>query len=116
MTGDRGYKVIDVDHLPGGENAVRFGGHAHGSSVSFFITRNRPGTGPGPHRHPYEETFIVQEGSVRFTVEGEQIEAGPGTIVVVPANTTHQFANAGEGILRQINIHPVARMQTEWLE
>lgn len=116
MSGDRGGYVIGVDQLPGGVNAARFDGHVHGASVSFFITRSRPGTGPRLHRHPYEETFIVQEGRVRFTVGVEEIECGPGEIVVAPAGTAHKFVNVGDKVLRQVNIHPVPRMQTEWLE
>lgn len=116
MSGDQGGCVIPVESLPSGVNAVQFDGHAHGASISFFITRNRPGTGPQLHRHPYEETFIVQEGRVRFTVGEEEIECGPGNIVVAPAGTAHRFVNVGEEILRQVNIHPVPRMQTEWLE
>lgn len=116
MTGDRSEYVIGVDHLPGGENAVRFDGHEHGASVSFFITRNRPGTGPGLHRHPYEETFIVQEGEARFTIGQSVIEAVAGEIVVAPAGTPHKFVNSGTTPLRQVNIHPVPRMETEWLD
>lgn len=108
--------VIEAENLPGGENAVQFDGCEHGAGVSFFITRNRPGSGPGLHRHPYEETFIVQEGEARFTIGEEIIEARSGQIVVVPAGTPHGFVNTGSGTLRQVNIHPVARMQTEWLE
>jgi mannose-6-phosphate isomerase-like protein (cupin superfamily) len=108
--------VIDIDRLPGSENASRFDGHEHGANVSFFISRNRSGTGPGLHRHPYEETFIVEEGKVRFTVGENTIEATAGQIVVVPAGTPHKFVNSGSTVLRQINIHPVARMATEWLE
>ncbi len=91
MTGDRSDYVINVERLPGGENASRFDGHEHGASVSFFISRNRPGTGPDLHRHPYEETFIVQDGKARFTVGEETIEALAGGIVVVPAGTPHKF-------------------------
>lgn len=116
MDADRSGYVIGMDLLPGGENAVRFDGYLHGASVSFFITRNGPGTGPGLHRHPYEETFIIQEGEARFRVGQEEIEARAGQIVVVPAGTPHGFVNTGRDILRQINIHPAARMQTEWLE
>lgn len=108
--------MVEVDVLPGGENAVRFDGFEHGARVSFFITRNRPGTGPDLHRHPYEETFIVQEGEARFTVGGEIIEVVAGQIVIAPAGTPHRFVNTGRGPLRQINIHPVPRMETEWLE
>jgi hypothetical protein len=35
--------------------------------------------------------------------------------LVVPAGTPHKFVCKGES-LRQISIHPVARMETEWLE
>jgi mannose-6-phosphate isomerase-like protein (cupin superfamily) len=116
MTSERRDYVISVDLLPGGENASRFDGHEHGASVSFFISHNPPGSGPDLHRHPYEETFIVQGGSASFTVGGKTIEATAGEIVVVPARTPHKFISCGTGRLRQISIHPVAQMVTEWLE
>lgn len=116
MTMKRGEYVIEIEDLPGGENGVRFDGHEYGASISFFITRNLPGTGPKLHRHPYEETFIIQEGEGRYTVGEETIEAGAGEIVVVPAGTPHKFVNTGTGRLRQINIHPRERMETEWME
>jgi quercetin dioxygenase-like cupin family protein len=89
MTSDPNAHVITVDELPGGENASTFHGHRHGAQVSFFLSHNRPGTGPELHRHPYEETFIVQEGDVLFTVGGSRVEATAGDIVVVPAGTPH---------------------------
>jgi hypothetical protein len=64
MTSDGGGSVINVDELPSGENASTFAGHEHGAQVSFFLSNNRPGTGPKLHRHPYEETFIVEDGDV----------------------------------------------------
>lgn len=109
-------KVMKADELPGGENAVRFDGHAHGAGVSFFITRNSPGTGPGLHKHPYEETFIILEGRGRYTVGLDEVEAGEGEIIVVPPETPHKFVNIGEGRLRSVNIHPRERMETEWLD
>ncbi len=116
MTSERSKYVIAVERLPGGENASRFDGHEHGAQVSFFLSHNRPGSGPELHQHPYEETFIVEDGNVRFTVGKETIEATAGDIVVVPAKTPHKFVNSGSAALRQISIHPVARMETEWLE
>ncbi|MDQ3911097.1 MAG: cupin domain-containing protein [Actinomycetota bacterium] len=116
MTSERSDYVIDIARLPGSENASRFDGHEHGVSVSFFISRNRPGTGPDLHRHPYEETFIVLDGKVRFTIGEETIEATAGQIVVVLAGMAHKFVSTGAGRLKQISIHPAARMETEWLE
>ena len=115
MTSDSEAYVIRIDELLGGENASTFNGHEHGASVSFFLSHNRPGTGPELHRHPYEETFIVQEGDVLFTVGADTIEATAGDIVVVPAGAPHKFVSRGASH-RQISIQPAARMETEWLE
>jgi quercetin dioxygenase-like cupin family protein len=98
---------IAVAGLPG--NLVgRFEGREHGSSVSFFIGTFDPGTGPGLHLHPYDETFIVEAGSATFTVAGETFELGAGQVAVVPANTPHKFVS-GEGF-RLISIAPADHM------
>ena len=113
MPSEQSTYVIEVEQLPAGENASVFDGHQHGAQVSFFLSHNRQGTGPELHRHPYEEVFIVQEGVVRFTVGEQTIEATGGEIVVVPPNTPHKFV-ALSTPHRQVSIHPVARMETEW--
>jgi mannose-6-phosphate isomerase-like protein (cupin superfamily) len=115
MTDDGEGGVIRIEELPGSEDASTFHGHAHGAQVSFFLSHNRQGTGPKLHRHPYEETFVVQEGDVLFTLGENTIEAGPGDIIVVPAGAPHKFVSRGQ-THRQFSIHPVARMETEWLE
>jgi quercetin dioxygenase-like cupin family protein len=107
--------VIKVDELPRGEHSSRFDGHEHGAQVCFFLSHNEPGTGPRLHKHPYEETFIVQDGDVLFTVGESTIEAGAGDIVVVPAGTPHKFL-CRSATHRQISIHSAPRMETEWLE
>jgi mannose-6-phosphate isomerase-like protein (cupin superfamily) len=116
MTSNRSEYVMNIERLPGSENASRFDGHEHGASVSFFINRHGPGTGPGLHRHPYKETFIVLDRKVRFTLGEETLEATAGQIVVVAAGTPHKFVSTGAGRLRQISIHPAVRMETEWLD
>jgi quercetin dioxygenase-like cupin family protein len=115
MARKRTKDVIEVERLPHGENASVFNGHEHGANVSFFLSHNRPGTGPELHCHPYEETFIVQEGDLTFTLGDETIEVSAGHIVVVPPGTPHKFVSHSAEH-RQISIHPVARMETEWLE
>ena len=108
--------TLPVADLPGSETAVRFVGKDHGATISFFLTRHPPGTGAKLHRHPYEETFIVEEGHATFTVDGEAIEADAGQIVVVPAGAAHGFVSSGDGELRQVSIHPSEVMVQEWLE
>ena len=105
-------RLIRMDDLRRGGGAARFEGHEHGSSVSFFVTNAAEGDGPGPHRHPYDETFVVLEGSATFTVDGEAIDVGAGTIVVVPAGSIHAFT-AGRDGMRSVNIHGTDRMIQE---
>jgi quercetin dioxygenase-like cupin family protein len=52
---------------------------------------------------------------VLFTVGESTIEASAGDIVVVPAGAPHKFVSRAP-THRQVSIHPVARMETEWLE
>lgn len=107
---------LRFEDLPGSERASRFEGREHGATVSFFLSRHAPGEGPKLHRHPYEETFIMQEGTVEFTVDGETIGAGPGDIVVVPAGAAHRFVNTGDERIRQVSIHASDHMIQEDLE
>ena len=100
------HRVIRSEELPPSPGGtVRFEGGAYGSDVSFFHVDNEPGAGPDLHRHPYSETWIVRAGKVRITADGEEIEAGPGDVLVVGAETPHKFKNAGEGRLEIICIH-----------
>ncbi len=53
--------------------------------------------GPPPHIHrDHRELFCVVEGTFEFTVGQDVIEAGPGSVVLVPLDTRHAFkAEAG---------------------
>jgi quercetin dioxygenase-like cupin family protein len=52
------------------------------------------GGGPPPHRHDFEEMFMVLEGEVELTFRGERMVARAGETVNVPANAPHAFTNA----------------------
>jgi len=52
-----------------------------------------PGGGPGPHRHDYEETFILLEGEIELTFRGQKSVAQAGATVNIPSNAPHQFHN-----------------------
>ena len=100
-----------------GETARVFDGFQYDdTNVSFFLIDAPPGEGPSLHSHPYEEIFVIQEGQVTFTVGDATIEATGGQILIAPAGTPHKFVNSGKTLLRSINIHPISRMITEWLE
>ncbi len=68
------------------------------------------------HRHPYEETFIIEQGTATFTIDGEKVAVGSGHILVVPAGAAHGFLNSGDGVLRLVTIQPSDHVIQEWLE
>jgi mannose-6-phosphate isomerase-like protein (cupin superfamily) len=110
----RAIRAGDIERSPGG--TLTFEGEPFGSGVSFFLVYNQPGEGPDLHRHPYPETWILRSGKARFTADGEDLEAGPGDIMVVGANTPHKFKNAGNERLDIVCIHASPRIIQEDLE
>ncbi|MGD0628342.1 MAG: cupin domain-containing protein [Terracidiphilus sp.] len=52
-----------------------------------------PGGGPPPHRHDFEETFVVLEGEIEATFRGAKAVIRAGETVHIPANAPHRFHN-----------------------
>lgn len=94
-----------------------FEGYLHGSGVSIIRSDGQaPGSGPRLHRHPYGETFVIHSGRALFTVGDEQIVAGGGQLLVVPALIAHRFEVLDGGSYVATHIHANDRFVTEWLE
>ncbi len=75
----------------------KVGSEQTGGAYSLFEVTVGSGGGEGPHvQHREDECFYVLEGRFGFVVEGERIEAGPGSLVYVPKGVLHAFENAGE--------------------
>ena len=72
--------------------------------------------GPGPHYHEqHVDSFYMLEGELEFTVEGQTLRAGPGTLVSVPPRVVHAFTNPGPGRARFLNVHAPDRGFTDYL-
>ena len=97
--------VAGADIRIGTGGSRRFVGAEHEADVSYFYVENQPGEGPGRHWHPYSETWVVLEGTVRLAIGDETLLAGAGDTATAPAFVPHGFTNAGEGILRILCIH-----------
>lgn len=109
--------VVKAAHLvTGATRTARFEGVAHDSGISFYLVDNDPGQGPGLHRHPYTETWVVQGGTATITVGDQSVNAVVGDILTVPANTPHKFVATGTSPLRMVCIHASPRMIQENLE
>ena len=109
-------RLLNPADLAQSETACEFQGHHHDAGVSFIAIDAPPGSGPKLHKHPYEEVFVIQEGTATFTAGDDVIVARGGQVVVVPAGVPHRFVNSGAGRLRQIDIHASNRFITEWLD
>ncbi len=71
------------DQRKGAIAAVEFEGKPYGAGVSFFQGNLPPGKGPGLHQDPYSETCIVLSGQAAMVVDGEEVVANAGNIVVM---------------------------------
>jgi quercetin dioxygenase-like cupin family protein len=63
-----------------------------------------PGGGPPPHRHDFEETFILLEGELQATFRGEARTVSAGNTIHIPANAPHQFHNGSSKAVRMLCI------------
>ena len=112
-------RVIDMADPARGEDAIEFQGLHHDAGVSFIVIDAPPGSGPRLHPHPYEEVFVVMEGSVTFTAGDEVIEASGGQVVMVGAGVAHWRCAQVRELRRwraPADRHTRERFITEWLE
>jgi mannose-6-phosphate isomerase-like protein (cupin superfamily) len=96
---------IDLEQLPLIGMSYNFVGENHGAPFSAYIVNAKPGKGPPLHTHPYVEVAFTLEGCAIITIGDEQREVKAGGIAVIPAHTPHRFANSGDTVLRQIDVH-----------
>src|SRR3974377_2350833 len=57
----------------------------------IFLQVGPEGSGPPPHNHPWDESFYVLKGEVALGVGQSEPIGVQGTLVHVPAGTTHWF-------------------------
>jgi mannose-6-phosphate isomerase-like protein (cupin superfamily) len=88
-----------------------------GGQLVRFSWRSVPGGVITEHVHPHqEERFTILAGRARFTLAGEELVAGPGETVVVPAGVPHSEGNPGPAeIDGVVELRPALRTK-EWHE
>ena len=88
LTGDT-YTVL----LPGKDTAARY------CLIDMHVP---PGGGPPPHRHDFEETFVVIEGEIHATFRGKDQVVQAGKAIHIPSNAPHQFQNRSNSPARML--------------
>jgi quercetin dioxygenase-like cupin family protein len=74
-----------------GEQLTVLASGARTGSYEVFLQRGPEGSGPPPHSHPWDESFYVVKGEMEFGIADKAMTAAPGTLVHLPAGTTHWF-------------------------
>ncbi len=75
-----------------------------------------PGGGPPPHRHNFEESFLLLEGELDATFRGQKYLVRAGQTINIPANAPHQFRNASDAPVRLLCICSPAGQEDFFLE
>ena len=90
--------LSDVDeHFVLGETLRPLLTNAMGSSIEVFDTTGPADAGPPPHRHPWEEIYVVISGELEVRIgDGAPVRVGPGSAAHVPAGTAHSYRNVTE--------------------
>jgi len=83
-----------------GPLVVRFlltGDNSSGSIAAFELTVPAAQRLPAPaHSHDhYEEAIYGIDGVLTWTVDGQQIDVGPGQALCIPRGAVHRFDNHG---------------------
>ena len=86
-----------------GEQVTVLASGAATQGYEVFLQQGPEGSGPPPHAHPWDETFYVIRGEVELGFETKRLVAQPGTLVHIPAGTTHWF-RLGKGGAEMLSI------------
>jgi quercetin dioxygenase-like cupin family protein len=90
--------------LVGATYTITVSGKDTGGRFCVIDMHVPPGGGPPPHRHAFEETFILLEGEVQVTFRGRKSTLRAGDTVNVPSNAPHHFHNESSNPVRMICI------------
>ena len=99
--------------------AVRFllaGDNSNGSIAAFELIVPGAQRLPAPaHSHDhYEETIYGIDGVLTWTVNGKQIDVGPGQALCIPRGAVHRFDNNGSQDVKALCVITPAAIGPEY--
>jgi quercetin dioxygenase-like cupin family protein len=65
------------------------------------------------HDPPQDHVITIRSGHMRWTVEGETLDAGPGDVIVTPAGTAHSYEVLGDEPARVVCVDAPVRPMAE---
>ena len=102
--------------LVGDTYTILLGGKDTGGRFCLIDMYIPPGGGPPPHRHDFEETFIILEGELEATFRGNKSAVRAGDTIHIPSNAPHQFHNSSGQAVRMLCICSPAGQEEFFLQ
>ncbi len=118
---NRALTLAQPDTLPhlglvGDTYTITLTGEQTGGRFCVIDMHIPPGGGPPPHRHDFEETFILLEGELEATFRGVKSTVRAGDTLNIPANAPHRFYNASTAPVRLLCIGSPAGVEKMFME
>ena len=103
----RSLTLAQPDNLPhiglvGDTYTITVTGEQTGGRFCVIDMYIPPCGGPPPHRHDFEETFVVLEGELEATFRGLKQMVRGGETIHIPANAPHQIHNSSDKPVRAL--------------
>ena len=96
--GEHLFDMHNVNRIMGGPAySPVFGGCVEGERMIVALMRYPAGKPSDAHSHPNEQWIYILEGTFRAHIGGKEIEAKPGSVIYIPANTVHDGKATPEG-------------------
>ena len=112
ISGDMRNRPLDV----GGFEITVLASDAETSGHEVFYISGPEGKGPGPHFHPWDESFFVLHGEIHCGVDGVEALSQAGSFIHVPGGSTHwfQFGKGGAAMLSMTSKGNASKMFTDF--
>ena len=112
VTADQASRPLNVV----GEKITVLASAAQTGGYEIFLQVGPEGSGPPPHNHPWDESFYVIKGEIAFGIGDSEMVASTGTLVHLPAGTTHwfRFGKGGGEMLSVTSRESASRMFTDF--
>lgn len=65
-------------------------------SVAVYVTNHPPGDSAALHTHEEDHILVMRSGRMRWTVDGETVEAEAGDVILAPSGIEHSFEVLGD--------------------
>ena len=112
VTADQASRPLNVV----GEKITVLASGAQTGGYEIFLQVGPEGSGPPPHNHPWDESFYVIKGEIAFGIGDSERVASAGTLVHLPAGTTHwfRFGKGGGEMVSVTSRESASRMFTDF--